>query len=132
MQIERDNKILLEKMTNIMTKKQNDVHFVYNSKFWNNIYIYIYIDENKKSLNGQMRKSNLLKITQENQIILKRIKDQSARYSQKRIINENRFVRQQLKTPRVLENPINPQHTITLSRSSHSYVVIIIFEIINI
>ena len=42
MQIERDNKILLEKMTNIMTKKQNDVHFVYNSKFWNNIYIYIY------------------------------------------------------------------------------------------
>ena len=79
-----------------------------------------------------MRKSNLLKITQENQIILKRIKDQSARYSQKRIINENRFVRQQLKTPRVLENPINTQHTKTLSRSSHSYVVIVIFEIINI
>lgn len=58
-EIERENRILLEKMSNIMQKKQ--------SYSQNGVPT---VNYNRKSLNGEQRRKELIKITIENQAIL--------------------------------------------------------------
>lgn len=77
-EIERENRILLEKMTSILqtrgsaTAPDATVSTIQNSvsqQIPSNILPPI----NKKSLNREARKRELMKITQENQLILKRL-----------------------------------------------------------
>jgi len=66
-EIERENKILLEKMSNIM---QDPKPKLYNPKRFE-----------VGSLNREKRKRDLVKITVENQAILKRLQDKQPTYS---------------------------------------------------
>lgn len=66
-EIERENRILLEKMSNIMQKPKPSL---YNPK--------IVI---KPSMNREIRRKELIKITIENQAILKRLQAKGATYS---------------------------------------------------
>ena len=81
-EIERENRILLEKVTNIMRSRKNSKLY-----FPRNIYsYYIYIVDDtpspsKKSLNSGIRKRELMKITMENQAFLKRLEGQSPIYN---------------------------------------------------
>lgn len=66
-EIERENRILLEKMSNIM---QNPKPNLYNP-----------VRVEKASLNRIQRKKELMKITVENQAILKRLQEKQPTYS---------------------------------------------------
>jgi E3 ubiquitin-protein ligase TRIP12 len=64
-EIERENRILLEKMTGIMNKGGLSSS----------------LQPPKRSLNRDQRKRDLLKITMENQAILKRLQDSTSNYN---------------------------------------------------
>lgn len=65
LEIERENKLLLDKMTSIMqTQGLRQQH-----------------TRNKKSLNKESRKRDLIKITLENQALLKRLTEKQASYN---------------------------------------------------
>lgn len=84
-EIERENRILLEKMTSIM-QKPNRTSTSFSSDRFN-------LPPNpvsKKSLNRASRKQELLKITLENQAILRRLQDKSSNYNVARWENEHR------------------------------------------
>ena len=66
-EIERENRILLEKMSNIM---QNPKPALYNP-----------MRVEKASLNRNQRKKELMKITVENQAILRRLQEKQPTYS---------------------------------------------------
>ncbi len=82
-EIERENRILLEKMTNIMQNKT-----LYGSA--GNIM--------KKSLNKEARKRELLKITMENQSILRRLQDKNSYY------NVSKWENDEISRKRMLSN----------------------------
>jgi len=63
-EIERENRILLEKMTSILNTKTRDSHL-----------------PRPRSLNRELRKRELLRVTAENQAILKRLQDKPASYN---------------------------------------------------
>jgi len=66
-EIERENRILLEKMSNIMQATKPSL---YNPQ-----------RTDKRSLNREARKRESMKITIENQAILRRLQDKQATYS---------------------------------------------------
>ncbi len=73
-EIERENRILLEKLTNIMkapTKLST-------------------LEKQPRSLNREIRKKELVKITIENQAILRRLKDQKSMYDHNSWLNERK------------------------------------------
>lgn len=81
-EIERENRILLEKMSNIMQKPQNISNVNPNCKFSTFhillLHSFIAIEFKremhvKNSLNREARRRHLIKITQENQAILRRL-----------------------------------------------------------
>ena len=90
-EIERENRILLEKMSNIMQKKP--------SMSTNNIAQQF----GKRSKNGDQRRKDLVKITIENQHILKRLQKTHATYSVERW--EGEFAAQCKIRDAVCENP---------------------------
>mmetsp|Transcript_263 Transcript_263/g.269 ORF Transcript_263/g.269 Transcript_263/m.269 type:complete len:128 (-) Transcript_263:330-713(-) len=67
-EIERENRILLEKMSNIMQQTRGG-----NPNMTGGF--------GKRSLNREVRKKELLKITVENQQMLKRLQDKQSNYS---------------------------------------------------
>ncbi|KAL4438833.1 hypothetical protein ABPG74_016553 [Tetrahymena malaccensis] len=81
-EIERENKILLEKITKVMSKDpqqktvQQQQQIVHHNQ----------MIQNKKSLNAAQRKRELVKITVENQNFLKRLKGMKSTYEQKKQI----------------------------------------------
>lgn len=77
-EIERENRILLEKMTSIM-QKQNRTSTSFSQDRFSNYSGFN--TNNKKSLNRAQRKQELLKITLENQAILRRLQDKSSNYN---------------------------------------------------
>jgi len=89
-EIERENRILLEKMTSIMQKPNRTSTSFSTERF--NLSSGAAI---KKSLNRESRKQELLKITLENQAILRRLQDKNSNYNVARWENEHR-VRQDL------------------------------------
>mmetsp|Transcript_14541 Transcript_14541/g.16257 ORF Transcript_14541/g.16257 Transcript_14541/m.16257 type:complete len:303 (+) Transcript_14541:79-987(+) len=84
-EIERENRILLEKMTSIMQKPNRTSTSFSQDRFSN----YPGIITNKKSLNRAQRKHDLLKITLENQAILRRLQDKSSNYNVARWENQH-------------------------------------------
>lgn len=64
-EIERENRILLEKMTNIMSTNNKSTFYLPNSMAAPSTTIYVPAIQ-KKSLNKEVRKRELLKITMEN------------------------------------------------------------------
>lgn len=85
-EIERENRILLEKMTSIM-QKPNRTSTSFSHDRFNNQSGFI---ASKKSLNRAQRKQELLKITLENQAILRRLQDKNSNYNVARWENEHR------------------------------------------
>lgn len=83
-EIERENRILLEKMTSIMQKPNRTSTSFSQDRFQ------IGALPTKKSLNRAARKQELLKITLENQAILRRLQDKSSNYNVARWENEFR------------------------------------------
>ncbi len=75
-EIERENRILLEKMTSIMQKPNRTSTSFSQDRFANYPSF-----QTKKSLNRQQRKQELLKITLENQAILRRLQDKNSNYN---------------------------------------------------
>jgi hypothetical protein len=75
-EIERENRILLEKMTSIMQKPNRTT-----SQSFSNERFAIQSAQMKKSLNRASRKQELLKITLENQAILRRLQDKNSNYN---------------------------------------------------
>jgi len=69
-EIERENRILLEKMSNIMSHRQNN-SFLNNSRS----------SSVKRSLNRNQRKKEMTKITNENQALLRRLQDRKPVYN---------------------------------------------------
>ena len=82
-EIERENRILLEKMTSIM-QKPNRTSTSFSSDRFNIVPPAL----NKKSLNRASRKQELLKITLENQAILRRLQDKGSNYNVARWEND--------------------------------------------
>ena len=90
-EIERENRILLEKMTNILQKQRGN--FVAappmaagKTSYMTSMYDSSALQPNsssgpRRSLNRDARKRELMKITKENQMILKRLQDKSANYN---------------------------------------------------
>jgi hypothetical protein len=74
-EIERENRILLEKMTSIMQKPNRTSTSFSTERFG------VVSAGNKKSLNRASRKQELLKITLENQAILRRLQDKGSNYN---------------------------------------------------
>ena len=76
-EIDRDNRILLDKLTNIM--KDQKVFTIAPPK-----------DPRARSLNREVRKRELLKITFENQSILRRIQDRKPNYNHNEWANKHK------------------------------------------
>lgn len=74
-EIERENRILLEKMTSIMQKPNRTSSSFSSERFA------LQSAQMKKSLNRASRKQELLKITLENQAILRRLQDKNSNYN---------------------------------------------------
>lgn len=74
-EIERENRILLEKMTSIMQKPNRTSTSFSTERFG------ITTAAMKRSLNRASRKQELLKITLENQAILRRLQDKTSNYN---------------------------------------------------
>jgi len=85
-EIERENRILLEKMTSIMQKPNRTSTSFSNDRFASTSGFI----NSKKSLNRAQRKQELLKITLENQAILRRLQDKNSNYNVARWENEHR------------------------------------------
>lgn len=90
-EIERENRILLEKMTSIM-QKPNRTSTSFSTDRFNGP-----PQPTKKSLNRASRKQELLKITLENQAILRRLQDKESNYNVARWENEHRHRQELLK-----------------------------------
>jgi hypothetical protein len=88
-EIERENRILLEKMTSIMQKPNRTSTSFSTDRFTAPI--------SKKSLNRAQRKQELLKITLENQAILRRLQDKGSNYNVAKWEHEHRRRRELLK-----------------------------------
>lgn len=84
-EIERENRILLEKMTSIM-QKPNRTSTSFNNDRFTNYPGFV----SKKSLNRASRKQQLLKITLENQAILRRLQDKNSNYNVARWEHEHK------------------------------------------
>lgn len=84
-EIERENRILLEKMTSIMQKPNRT-----STSFSNDRFTLPSAISQKKSLNRAQRKQELLKITLENQAILRRLQDKGSNYNVARWEHEHR------------------------------------------
>lgn len=84
-EIERENRILLEKMTNIMQKNniQNSTIYPQMPSVQPSVQLTATAPNlfQKRSLNKDARKRELLKITMENQAILKRLQDKQPNYN---------------------------------------------------
>lgn len=83
-EIERENRILLEKMTSIMQKPNRTSTSFSTDRFAQQTLAA------KKSLNRAQRKQELLKITLENQAILRRLQDKSSNYNVAKWEHEHR------------------------------------------
>lgn len=83
-EIERENRILLEKMTSIMQKPNRTSTSFSTDRFGSTTV------QPKKSLNKAARKQELLKITLENQAILRRLQDKSSNYNVAKWEHEHR------------------------------------------
>ncbi|CDW81952.1 UNKNOWN [Stylonychia lemnae] len=86
-EIERENRILLEKMTNIMQNNNKNASFPLSAGSVNAIQTASTqsttqaLGLQKKSLNREARKRELLKITMENQAFLRRLQDKQPNYN---------------------------------------------------
>jgi E3 ubiquitin-protein ligase TRIP12 len=89
-EIERENRILLEKMTSIMQKPNRTTTSFSTDR-------YAQVANNKKSLNRAARKQELLKITLENQAILRRLQDKQSNYNVSKWENDHRHRQELLK-----------------------------------
>lgn len=91
-EIERENRILLEKMTSIMQKPNRTSTSFSQDRFANYPAF-----QTKKSLNRQQRKQELLKITLENQAILRRLQDKNSNYNVAKWEHEHKMRKDLLK-----------------------------------
>jgi hypothetical protein len=73
-EIERENRILLEKLTTIMKNPNKTLS----------------VDKQPRSLNKEVRKKELVKITIENQAMLKRLKEQRSMYDHNSWLDERK------------------------------------------
>ena len=90
-EIERENRILLEKMTSIMQKPNRTSTSFSQDRFAQQTLAA------KKSLNRAQRKQELLKITLENQAILRRLQDKGSSYNVAKWEHEHRARKDLLK-----------------------------------
>lgn len=95
-EIERENRILLEKMTNIL-QNQKGAHVgglpaIQSQMQGTSVFSQsnMTLGQPKKSLNREARKRELLKITVENQQILKRLQDKQPSYNVNRWAKEDK------------------------------------------
>jgi len=118
-EIERENRILLEKMSNIM---QNSKPNLYASGKSTNYFhpFHLASQFQKKSLNRDQRRKELIKITIENQAILKRLQKKSATYSVEKW--ENEFALQTRYRDMVCENPYEFGDGLGLARKAQDRV----------
>ncbi len=79
-EIERENRILLEKMTHIMGGKNAGMRRPLTAASNSQTSLHTSMLQ-KRSLNKEQRKKELLKITMENQAILKRLQDKQPIYN---------------------------------------------------
>jgi len=110
-EIERENRILLEKMTNILQNPKGPSHANANlnliagssgvtssQQVGSAAMMSTTNAQFKKSLNREARKRELMKITRENQVILKRLQDKKPNY------NVTRWVQEDMERRKILNN----------------------------
>ena len=100
--IEQDNKLLLHRLENIMKKKISKEYINEN---------YNHHTARVRSLNRDSRKRALVKITEENQLLFKRIQNQKSDYSVKRWLESHRQEQKYLQN--ISEYPIQLYSNLT-------------------
>ena len=127
-EVERENRILLEKMSKIM--RPSNKTLISMLAFFDNKWSYvIYLKENRnsaevspeheretKSLNKGLRKRELLKISNENQELMKRLQEKKSIYNTQKLGKDYRLYEQYLHN--ISEYPINRLNNSQIINSS--------------
>jgi Hemingway/CFA97 len=97
-EIEKANRILLERMTHIMQGSGSTTAAAANRTLYNSTPASSGLVMHKRSLNSEVRKKELMKITIENQHILRRLQEKTSNYSVQRWEEDFRETEKRMKS----------------------------------